>query len=407
MSHEKSSCLTGSAFVAALVLAAPMPALAEALGVAEQAMPDQSVREGVEAWSRGDYAAAVAAWQGPAQAGDADAIFNLGQAYRLGRGVPRDMARAEELYARAAQGGHVQAADTYGLMLFQDGRREEALPYVQAAARRGDPRAQYLLGIAHFNGDLVSRDWVRAYALMTLSNGEGLPQAGAAIVQMDQHIPLADRQSAAGLARQLLADAEQARTVELGAADLAVQDVPPVHSPVAASPARARAPASASAPIATARVPRPIPSVSVSPSVAAARDAVRQAREATGTASPADAGASFATAPMSAAPARPAPPPRQVAAAPAPAPAQAPAPTPSLTAGPWRVQLGAFGVAGSAERLWSRLSDRPEISGRQRLLISTGNVTRLQAGGFATRQEAQAACNSLRRAGQDCLVTRN
>jgi len=43
------------------------------------------------------------------------------------------------------------------LMLFQDGRREEALPYVQAASTRGDPRAQYLLGVAHFNGDLVDR----------------------------------------------------------------------------------------------------------------------------------------------------------------------------------------------------------------------------------------------------------
>ncbi|MGB3165795.1 MAG: tetratricopeptide repeat protein, partial [Alteraurantiacibacter sp.] len=168
------------------------------------AMPAQAqVREGVDAWSTGDYARAIAEWQAPAAAGDADALFNLGQAYRLGRGVTQDMARAEALYARAAQAGHVQAADTYGLMLFQDGRREAALPYVQAAARRGDPRAQYLLGIAHFNGDLVARNWERAYALLTLANGQGLPQAGPAIAQMDSHIPLDQRQAAAGLARQL------------------------------------------------------------------------------------------------------------------------------------------------------------------------------------------------------------
>jgi TPR repeat protein len=42
-------------------------------------------------------------------------------------------------------------------MLFQDGRREAALPYVRDAARRGDPRSQYLLGIAYFNGDLSRR----------------------------------------------------------------------------------------------------------------------------------------------------------------------------------------------------------------------------------------------------------
>ena len=107
--------------------------------VAAPALAD--VKAGVDAWSRGDYAAAVREWEGPAAAGDPDAMFNLGQAYRLGRGVVVNPARAEALYARAAAAGHIQAADTYGLMLFQDGRREDALPYVRDAARRGDPRS--------------------------------------------------------------------------------------------------------------------------------------------------------------------------------------------------------------------------------------------------------------------------
>ena len=51
------------------------------------------VRAGVDAWSRGDYAAAVSQWEGPAATGDADAMFNLAQAYRLGRGVAQDEAR--------------------------------------------------------------------------------------------------------------------------------------------------------------------------------------------------------------------------------------------------------------------------------------------------------------------------
>ncbi|MGB3166454.1 MAG: SPOR domain-containing protein [Alteraurantiacibacter sp.] len=37
--------------------------------------------------------------------------------------------------------------------------------------------------------------------------------------------------------------------------------------------------------------------------------------------------------------------------------------------------------------------------------MATGRVTRLQAGGFASQAEAQRACSSLQRAGQDCLVT--
>jgi cell division septation protein DedD len=69
------------------------------------------------------------------------------------------------------------------------------------------------------------------------------------------------------------------------------------------------------------------------------------------------------------------------------------------------VQLGAFSVAGNAEKLWTRLSGRPELAGRQRLMVPAGAVTKLQAGGFATRDAAESACRALRGSGQDCLVT--
>ena len=48
----------------------------------------QTVKAGIDAWQKADYAAAVAIWRPLAEQGDADAQFNLGQAYRLGRGVP-------------------------------------------------------------------------------------------------------------------------------------------------------------------------------------------------------------------------------------------------------------------------------------------------------------------------------
>lgn len=349
-----------------------------ALFAAAPALAD--VKTGVDAWSGGDYTAAVREWEGPAANGDADAMFNLAQAYRLGRGVPADLARAEALYARAAAAGHVQAADTYGLMLFQDGRREAALPYVRDAARRGDPRSQYLLGIAHFNGDIVEKDWMRAYALMILANGASLPQAAPAIAEMDRNIPLEQRQQAAALAVELRSEAESARTAELAAADLAAR-------PAAASPPNTR-------------TPRPVATVAISPSVAAARAAVAEASRATGTESPAEAGASFARAPVTLAVAQPSatPPP----AAPRLAPRAAPA---AASAGPWRVQLGAFSVRGNAESLWRRLSGRSELAGRERLLVPAGSVIKLQAGGFASRDAADAACRSLKQAGQDCLVT--
>lgn len=325
------------------------------------------VRDGVEAWSRGDFSAAIAEWQSPAMTGDPDAMFNLAQAYRLGRGVPLDLARAEQLYAAAAAAGHLRASDTYGLLLFQSGRREIALPYVIAAARRGDPRAQYLLGLAHFNGDLMEKDWVRSYALLTLANAAGLPQAGAAIAQMDEHIPHKQRQQGVALSQRMNIEAQQARAIQLAASDLD---------------------GTTSTSIETGDVP----GVTTRPSVAASRSAIADARNAAGTIHPAQAGADYA---------------QPTATDLSSALTRSDAVPARDARGPWRVQLGAFSIRSNAEGLWSRLSARSEIAGRQKLLIAAGKVTKLQAGGFASKAEADDACASLKRGGQDCLVTRN
>jgi len=355
------------------------------------------VKDGVDAWSRGDYEAAVSEWEAPAAAGDADALFNLAQAYRLGRGVAMDLGRAESLYARAAALGHVRAADTYGLMLFQDGRREQALPYIRAAADRGDPRSQYLLGIAYFNGDLVSKDWIRAYALMTNANRQGLPQAAEALVQMDAHISFAERQRGAGLARQLEAEADAALTRQLAAADLSVQ--------APGEPAVARGPR---------RVAQAAPTRENS--TGAAEAALVSARQASGTQNPDTAGASYARPPaessgIAIAPTRSQPEAQtsvQVAGAGTTrVPAARPATAPSVraTGGPWKVQLGAFSVAGNADRLWARLASRPELSGAKKLTVPSGRVTRLLAGGYASKAAADSACRALKTSGQDCIVT--
>src|SRR3954466_8335467 len=81
----------------------------------------QSVKAGIDAWQKADYAAAVAIWRPIAERGDADAQFNLGQAYRLGRGVPIDLGAAQLWFERAASKGHVDAQTTLGLLLFQNG----------------------------------------------------------------------------------------------------------------------------------------------------------------------------------------------------------------------------------------------------------------------------------------------
>jgi hypothetical protein len=161
------------------------------------------VREGVDAWQAGDYAKAISEWRGPAQAGDADAQFNLAQAYKLGRGVTVDAAVAQGWYEKAALQGHQQAQANLGLILFQNGDRMAALPWLRLASDRGEPRAQYVYATALFNGDIVPKDWPRAYALMSRASAQGLPQAAASLQQMEQYIPIGDRQKGLALAKEL------------------------------------------------------------------------------------------------------------------------------------------------------------------------------------------------------------
>lgn len=387
-------------------------AAAATLAVAAPAMAE--LNAGYEAWNRGDYATAVREWRDLAAQGNADAQFNMAQAYRLGRGVEQNAKQAEILIAKAAAQGHIKATDTYGLLLFQSGRREEAMPYVIKAAERGNPRAQYLLGIGHFNGDLVSKDWVKAYALMTLSNSTGFEQAKPAITQMDDFIPLAQRQEAQLLAQKLKRNADSLLAQQLASADLGVSDTP---RNVTAPPLQAAVQPQSVLPSRANRIPQPIETMKVPPSVAAAQAAVSEAARVTGTESPAIAGADFVSAPQSL-PVQSPPGPVRIAQAPRPQPAPVRTATaaPSTVSdaaesaidnatGPWRLQLGAFGVRSNADRLWDRMSKKSALSGKKKFIVPAGRVVKLQVGGYPSRASAQSACNALKGSGQECIVT--
>lgn len=203
------------------------------------------VKAGVDAWARGDWATAVREWRPPAVAGDADAQFNLGQAYKLGRGVPMDLAQAEQWYARAAQQGHRQAEDNYGLMLFQNGKRADAVKWLEKSANRGETRSQFVLGTMLFNGDVVPKDWRRAYALMTRASSAGLPQAASTLAEMDRYVPLPDRQAALVMAREYERNAGRPSLAAVQPRSVAV--APPLARP-AATPRPAPAPTPSSKP---------------------------------------------------------------------------------------------------------------------------------------------------------------
>jgi TPR repeat protein len=160
----------------------------------------QTVKAGVEAWQRSDYAAAVAIWKPLAEKGDADAAFNLGQAYRFGRGVPMSLADAQTWFETAARKGHVDAQTTLGLLLFQNGNQTGGLRWLKAAAEQGEPRAMLVYGTALFNGDGVQQNPVLGYAYVSRAAAQGLGPAKETLAQLDRILPLEDRRRGVAIA---------------------------------------------------------------------------------------------------------------------------------------------------------------------------------------------------------------
>lgn len=310
------------------------------LSFAQPLMAD--VKTGVDAWQQGDYGKAVAEWLPLAQTGDADAQFNMGQAYKLGRGVKTNMAAAMDWYRKASAQGHKRAEDNLGLLMFQQGDRAGAMPYLQRSAMRGEPRAQYIVGTALFNGDLANKDWVRAYAFMTRASASGLAQASASIKEMDKYIPADQREQGLAMANDF---GQQEKTILAG-------DTEPFRGQqVIGDP--------------PARLKKPDPVITKKPVE-----------------------------------------PRAVAAEkPAPSKAVAAKPTlPSASGGDWRVQLGAFSEEGRARALWNQLSGKVKgLSAYKPFIIKGGAVTRLQAGPLASSADAARLCGAIKAAGADCM----
>jgi len=367
------------------------------------------VKAGVDAWQQGDYARAVGEWRPLAAAGDADSQFNLGQAYKLGRGVPADPAQALEWFRKAGAQGHLRANDNYGLLLFQQGKREDAMPFIRKSAERGEPRAQYILGTAMFNGDLAPKDWVRAYALMTRAAASGLEQATTSLAVMDRYIGEEQRHKGLALATEM---ARAPKGTDYAAADAApAKDAPASARPAPTAPPRQVA--SAPTPIKVAPPPSAKAEEPPRPAPASSRGSIRKPLAPSSIPPPTPEPAKKEPPTIRAAESRPPPerePPPHAARAALP-PARAPAPAaekPPASGGGWRVQMGAFREEPRARALWQAATERVSgLSGYKLFLEKGGGVTRMQAGPLRSEADAARLCGKLRAAGYSCLIKAN
>ena len=341
-------------------------------------------------WNRCDFFGAINEFRAAGIAGNAEAQYNLGRAYQAGRGVPLDLKLAESWYGRAAGQNLNAARNNYGLILFQNGDRTAAMPYIEEAAGRGDPRAQYVLATALFNGDGMKQDWVRAYALMTRASAASIPQASASLAQMDRYIPNEQRQRGLALARTFDAAPApaDARFELVGDAlpkcqSIAREDLPPsnVGAPEAA----------VARPVKPVRLPKP--PRTRPPALASSEPSAESMRPEPG------------PVPSRPVPSRPAPS-RPVQSRPAPlAPAAARQQTAAAAGGNWRVQLAAFGSGSKAGSLWSSLHARiPALGPYRDYIVQAGPITRLQAGPLPSREAAARLCVAVKAAGQSCIA---
>jgi cell division septation protein DedD len=400
MSHRKTSAMTRLMRVALLTAAAGSMTLGETAALAD-------VRAGVTAWEAGDYNRAVTEWRPLAVQGDADAQFNIGQAYKLGRGVPQDFNEAVAWFRRAADQGHLQSEDNLGLVLYEMGQKADALPWLQRSASRGEPRAQYVLGAELFNGERLSRDWVRAYAFMKRASDAGLQRASAALVQMDQHIPLEQRQQGLSLAQTMEQTEGQTRMSAMTATMPAAAPtraptvrpapVPPSQPGVSYAPPPlsgpvevASLPPSSAPPVSRPPIGTPVGEGELRPGLSATAGVnVHQGVPAAARANVHSGVPAGVTTPV------------PVARRTTPVPAASPSAPATSARGAWRIQLGAFGDRGRATALWNRVSGR--LGSAEPAYVAAGSVTRLQAGPYATRAAAQSACSAVRGMA-DCIV---
>jgi len=163
---------------------------------------------GMEAFRNRDYPRAFREWKAAAEAGQAEAQFDLGLLYAQGLGVPRDMEEAGRWYRKAAEQGNAEAEFALGQMYSRgwgvprdqaDALRwlqmanspdtegpptewavvegygvpqdqKQAAYWYQLAAEKGHAEAQYNLGRLYATGKGVAHDeeqaarWVRAAA---------------------------------------------------------------------------------------------------------------------------------------------------------------------------------------------------------------------------------------------------
>lgn len=127
----------------------------------------QDFGTGIDAYNRGDFAAAAATWKPLAERGDAKAQYMLGQLYRRGKGVERDYDLALKWFEAAADQGSPSAM--YWLGWMYDNKKgmwlwhpDKAFAWYLKAGEAGDVEAEVKLADIYLTNSYTQRDEVQS-----------------------------------------------------------------------------------------------------------------------------------------------------------------------------------------------------------------------------------------------------
>ncbi len=331
--------------------------------------------DGMRAAQNGDYAAALREWQPLADQNHPRALTDLGFMYANGHGVPRDEAKAVELYRRAAELGLPLAQFNLGYTYLhgQGVARDpaEGLRWYERAAKQGFVAAQFNLGVRYYTGEGVERDLGEAYVWFALAERGGHARAERA------REGLAKRMTPADLARLDI--------------HVAAWEAQPERAPlpkVAAAPKRAPLPPRAEPKPEPAALPPPAAPPRAEPKPTPAVAAPRQPDTEASPAKrlPVDSPGAVPAGTAIASIARP-------------------------VAEPTLVQLGSLTTRASAEQEWQRLLRKNrELLGKLELRVQEARVPgrgtryRVRAGPLQSFAAAEALCAELGTRRVPCLV---
>jgi cell division protein FtsN len=307
--------------------------------------------------------------------------------------------------------GHLPAQANLGILLFQATEKAEAVRWLKAAADRGEMRAQYVLGIVHWNGDGAVKSLPLAYAYLVRAAAQGLPEATKALNELSQVIQPLDRANGWQIATALANGSGIPAQFQPGIQPPPMMAVttPPPAIVVASAPAAASGTSTAALNAAALKAAEADAgegdTEEAQDSAPAAAEPMRQ---------PAPAASTPPLAPPTARPNRAAEAAAEKKAAAAEAAAEKRAAEKKLAAKKaaepketgWRIQLGTYPSQKTAMQAWTKLAaaNKKSTKGLHPTIGKFGSNYRLQVGPFPTRDGARDGCKTLEIGKNGCFA---